>query len=58
MAKTKQDEKTKRPHAVQVTAARGKAATLLATPGAVARQARDHRDRGGDLPDDLGVDAH
>jgi|SRR5262249_9748750 len=35
MAKIKQDEKTKRPPAVQVTAARANAATLLATPGVV-----------------------
>jgi len=35
MARIKQAEKTKRPPAVQVTAARAKSATLLATPGIV-----------------------
>jgi prophage regulatory protein len=35
MAKTKQAEKTKRPHAVQVTAARANSTTLLTTPGIV-----------------------
>jgi predicted DNA-binding transcriptional regulator AlpA len=35
MAKIKQAEKTKRPHAVQVTAARANAAALLTTPGVV-----------------------